>query len=155
MTDYFRSDVEVVDKYGGTLYIAGPMTGIPEYNAPAFRRAAADLRLRGFEVISPVELDEQDGVNLEAEAAGATTLLSSPGWDWARALARDITVIIERAEAVVALPGWEGSRGAFLETAAAYAKGLPVLEYPELTPIPFDHHDARKPGAAAPYSELA
>lgn len=133
------------------LYIAGPMTGIPEYNAPAFRAAADELRSRGYGVISPVELDEADGVNLEAEAAGATTLLSDPGWDWARALARDISVIIREADFVVALPGWEGSRGAFLETATAYALGRPVVEYPDLTPIPFEAHPSRMPGIRAPY----
>lgn len=126
-----------------TVYVAGPMTGIPEYNAPAFRRAAAELRMRGFHVISPVELDEMDGVSLEAEAASATTLLSSPGWDWARALARDIKVIIQRADAVVVLEGWERSRGAFLETATAYALGMPVLRFPDLESVPYEAHEIR------------
>lgn len=119
-------------------YIAGPMTGIPEYNAPAFRVAAANLRAQGVEVISPVEMDEADGLDIEAEAA------HNGDWDWARALARDIAVIIQDADAVVVLPGWTKSRGAFLETATAYAQGKPVLRYPDLEPVPYERHPARR-----------
>ena len=42
------------------LYIAGPMTGYPEWNFPAFREAARELRMRDFEMVSPAEMDEQD-----------------------------------------------------------------------------------------------
>lgn len=122
------------------VYIAGPMTGIPEYNAPAFRHATVDLRARGFEVISPVEMDEADGVNLEAEAA------TNGDWDWARALARDIAVVIREVDAVVVLPGWTKSRGAFLETESAYASRKKVLRYPDLEPIPYDRHPMRSNG---------
>ena len=132
------------------IYLAGPMTGLPEYNAPAFRAATFDLRNRGIEVWSPVEMDEEDGVNLEAEAASATTLHSDPGWDWARALARDIGVVIRDVEAVVVLPGWTKSRGAFLETETAYAQGKSVLRYPDLEEIPYDRHPARSGGKVQP-----
>lgn len=30
------------------VYIAGPMTGLPEFNYPAFNACAADLRAKGF-----------------------------------------------------------------------------------------------------------
>lgn len=122
------------------IYIAGPMTGIAEYNAPAFRDAAEKLRRIGFIVYSPVEMDEEDGVNLESEAAVGTD------WDWAKALARDITVVIQKVDAVVVLHGWTKSRGAFLETEAAYARGLPVLRYPDLEEIPYDRHPERSGG---------
>jgi hypothetical protein len=36
-------------------YIAGPMTGLPEFNFPAFHAAAASLRARGFEVENPAQ----------------------------------------------------------------------------------------------------
>lgn len=124
----------------GAVYVAGPMTGLPEYNAPAFDRATADLREQGFEVISPVEMDREDGISLEAEAA------HNGGWDWARALARDIAVVIRDVDAVVVLPGWTKSRGAFLETETAYALGKPVLRYPDLEAIPYDRHPSRSRG---------
>lgn len=126
------------------IYLAGPMTGIPEYNAPAFRRATVDLRFRDYEVISPVEMDEEDGINLEAEAATGTE------WDWAHALARDISVVIRNVDVVVVLPGWTKSRGAFLETEAAYACGKPVLRYPDLEPVPYDRHPSRSNGRVTP-----
>lgn len=131
-----------------TVYLAGPMTGIPEYNAPAFRRAAVRLREKGLLVISPVEMDEADGLSLESEAA------HNGEWDWAQALARDIRVIMQEADAVVVLPGWTKSRGAFLETETAYAKGIPVLRYPDLTLVKYAVHPARRSGTIHPYRDL-
>lgn len=141
-----QEHVDNIIQQGGTarVYLAGPMTGIPEYNAPAFRRAAERLRDRGFVVISPVEMDEADGVNLEAEAA------AHGDWDWALALARDISVVIREVDAVVVLRGWTKSRGAFLETEAAYACNKPVLRYPDLHTVRYDQHPSRSEGRVVP-----
>lgn len=94
------------------IYIAGPMTGYPDWNFPTFRAAAAALRARGHEVISPAELDEADSAPLG----------SLP---WAEYLRRDIPHLIS-CEAIALLPGWENSRGARLEHHIATALGMSV-----------------------------
>ncbi|WP_457825134.1 DUF4406 domain-containing protein, partial [Staphylococcus aureus] len=33
------------------IYVAGPMSGLPELNFPAFHAAAAELRAQGFDVV--------------------------------------------------------------------------------------------------------
>ena len=40
-----------------TVYIAGPMTGIPEFNYPLFNATAKALRATGVEVRNPAEND--------------------------------------------------------------------------------------------------
>ena len=35
------------------IYVAGPMSGLPAFNFPAFHEAAADLRACGFDVVNP------------------------------------------------------------------------------------------------------
>ncbi|QDF14203.1 deoxycytidylate deaminase [Microbacterium phage IAmGroot] len=92
------------------LYLSGPMTGLPHYNYPVFRDAAAELRANGFDVISPVELDEEAGVDL-----GNFTEA-----DRRAALARDVAAVT-RADGVALLPGWMHSSGARAEVAIANA----------------------------------
>lgn len=89
------------------LYIAGPMTGIPDYNRPAFNRAAQALAHVGFEVINPAELD------------------LGPDATWL-AYMRAALCNLSLADGVALLPGWEHSRGARIERNAAFDLGLPV-----------------------------
>lgn len=102
------------------LYVAGPMSGYPEHNFPAFRTAAKILRSMGHDVTSPVEMDESDGFD-------ATTAPNvAPGSEqWAAFLARDIKVVVD-VEGVVVIEGWEKSRGAALEVHVARELGKPV-----------------------------
>lgn len=92
--------------------MTGPMTGYPDDNRPAFRKAAALLRKQGFKVTSPDELDERD------PAVGTT---------WADYLRRDIPWVL-RAEMGVALPGWRESKGAQLEVLILTTLECPVFE---------------------------
>lgn len=43
------------------LYLAGPMSGLPAFNYPAFDAAAAQLRGAGFEVLNPAENTAPEG----------------------------------------------------------------------------------------------
>lgn len=112
------------------IYLAGPMRGYPEFNFPAFHAGAARLRSQGHEVFSPAERDiERHGVDIskgnktgcEKEAA------STHGFDLRVALAEDLDYICRHADAIALLPGWQHSKGALAEHAAAHALGHKVI----------------------------
>ncbi len=91
------------------VYIAGPMTGIPGHNFPAFFAAEEILRAQGHEVLNPA----RNGV--------------CDGWTWADYMRRDLPMLAQ-ADEVHVLPGWHHSRGARLEVHVAHALGMPVRE---------------------------
>ena len=95
-------------------YICGPMSKMPNLNAPAFREAARSLRANGHEVISPIELDEAEGTLVEVP-------VGSP--EWQRFLKRDLTAMLT-CDSIHALDGWERSRGASLEVYVGRELGL-------------------------------
>lgn len=89
------------------LYLAGPMTGIPDYNYPQFNAVAEQLRGKGFVVENPAEND--------APACGT--------WKgYMRIALRQLSI----CDVVAFLPGWEGSRGARLEHQVATELGLKI-----------------------------
>ncbi|MCV7004578.1 DUF4406 domain-containing protein [Mycobacterium gordonae] len=94
-----------------SVYLAGPMTGLPEHNFPAFAAAAAALRAKGIDVLSPHELG-----------------CDNPGEDWAWYMREDMKLLLQCDE-IVMLPGWRDSRGATLEHHVAVALGMRVTEY--------------------------
>lgn len=100
------------------LYLAGPMTGLPEYNYPAFRAAAKAWRAAGWDVIDPTE-----GFD------GRTDL---PYRTYVERHVRRLRT----ADAIALLDGWDGptSRGAVWERAIATCLfGLPC--YDASTPV--------------------
>lgn len=117
----------------GRAYVAGPMSNIDDFNQPAFREAAGVLRERGWSVLSPVELDDEAGLDVTAYEGGQGLSAS----DYAGFLSRDIVKIAETGvTAIVVLPGWENSGGAKTEVAFGRAVGLDILAYPSLEPVP-------------------
>jgi len=96
------------------VYLAGPMTGLPEMNFPAFHAAAHKLRAAGHEVFNPAEFGAD-----KSEAGRRSILRDELAW------------ICECAEAIALLPGWEMSSGATAELAVANALDLKVMR---LTP---------------------
>ncbi|WP_238346837.1 DUF4406 domain-containing protein [Pseudomonas sp. FSL W5-0203] len=95
------------------LYLAGPMTGLEDFNFPAFNKMAAELRGRGYVVENPAE----HGV-----VAGA---------DWADYMAYDLTRLGLCGQ-VALLPGWENSQGASLEVLIAHRLGMTVVNAHDL-----------------------
>lgn len=89
-----------------TIYIAGPMTGHPNFNREAFHDAAHQLRAAGYHVISPAETPRP---------------CQDPSWvDWTRASLKRML----DADAIALLPGWHKSRGASLEYHVATTLGM-------------------------------
>lgn len=110
-----------------SLYVAGPMTGRPYLNFPAFDDAAAVLRERGYPVLSPAEMDAP-GVRELVMQNHTGAEMDIPGHSWEECLARDIQVVT-RVDAIAALPGWEHSKGATFEIAVALRLGKTVYAY--------------------------
>lgn len=78
------------------IYVSGPMTGLPDFNKPAFNAAAAALREAGYTVFNPVN----NGVPENAR--------------WATHMRADIVGLMG-CYGLCYLPGWFDSRGAKLE----------------------------------------
>ena len=113
------------------LYLAGPMRNIPEFNFPAFFKAAAYLRGLGHEVFCPAEHDvkEHGGDDFwKTNKTGSNEEATKNfGFDLRKALGTDLAWICEHADGVALLPGWIHSKGAVAEKATSEALGLKVV----------------------------
>lgn len=89
------------------LYIAGPMSGIPQSNYPAFFAAARRLEAAGFTPINPARAEGQEHCHT-----------------WLDYMRRGLCDLAE-SDGVATLHGWSSSRGAALEVHIARALGLP------------------------------
>ena len=113
------------------VYLSGGMSGVRHFNLEAFDELARTLRGRGFEVVSPAEMDgdEARAILMTSEHGSHSDL--PPGETWGWYLARDIRLLADDGiEAVVVLPEWETSKGARLEVFMAnQILGLPIFQY--------------------------
>ena len=103
-------------------YLAGPMTGYPQFNIPLFEQAARELRAQGFYIVSPAELDSPE-IRRAALASNDGELGADGkigGETWGDILARDVRVISNEIDGgLILLPKWYTSRGAKLEVFVA------------------------------------
>ena len=95
------------------LYVSGPMTGLPDLNFPAFIAATTKLRSMGFEVISPVEINDDKNAK------------------WEDCLKRDIEELM-KCDSIVLLDGWHLSDGTQLEMHIAHRVGMGILFYKDM-----------------------
>ncbi len=95
------------------VYIAGPMSNMPDLNYPAFNAAAAMLRAAGHEVLNPAENP------------------APPCGTWL-AYMRMAVAQIAQSDRLVMLPGWEKSRGARVEFSLALGLGLEIMTWAEV-----------------------
>lgn len=94
------------------VYIAGPMTNLPEFNYPAFHRAAEQLDAAGYQPLNPARRGVVEGK------------------EWSDYL-REALADVVRADGIAVLPGWQNSRGARLEVHVALELGLTFLPLEE------------------------
>lgn len=110
-------------------YIAGPMTGLPNYNFSEFFAAEDRLAWLGYDTVNPARHDEEMGwVTVVRDGHGgilSATKVAEDGFDWATALEWDIEQL-EFCDVIYLLPGWSRSRGASKEYAFALANGLAI-----------------------------
>lgn len=90
------------------IYIAGPMTGHPQFNYPAFHQAASLLRAAGHVVVNPAENP--------APACGS----------WLGYMRMSVAQVAS-VDCLVMLPGWPLSKGARIEYLLAKLLGLGVI----------------------------
>ena len=114
------------------IYIAGPMRGYEQLNFPAFDSARDRLKKKGWEVISPADLDRE---KIGFDATKGDTL-ESTNFDMRQAVKRDIDALAD-CDAIYMLIGYEESYGAGAELACAEWLGLDVTyeSYDVLGPI--------------------
>ncbi|MBS4077273.1 DUF4406 domain-containing protein [Pseudomonas sp. MBT-4] len=107
------SGVTLATDRANRLYLAGPMTGIEDFNYPAFNAMAERLRAAGYDVENPADHGTVDGA------------------DWADYMAYDLTRLGLCGQVAV-LPGWENSKGARLEVHIARELGMPLVNAHDL-----------------------
>lgn len=99
-------------------YIAGPMTGLPQYNFGSFFAAEAVLRQDGWDVKNPAR-HSMDGGFDPRNGGKPTDEQMDKDRKW------DVDQILE-VDALFALHGWMSSKGAVAEVALAQWRGIPV-----------------------------
>lgn len=107
-----------------TIYIAGPMSGIKNFNFGAFDEAELDLKdiNPDWKVINPANIDRAFG--FEGIGMDGTEKLSKE--ELGTIMARDIEAL-SLCDAIYLLIGWEGSQGARIEKAFADMVGLEIM----------------------------
>ena len=98
------------------VYIAGPMSGYPRFNFDAFDAAATMLRESGHIPINPAEIDRLFGIDPDTFEETE---------EFRRNLFWLNLASLYSSDGIYLLDGWEHSRGACLEFAAANYLKLP------------------------------
>lgn len=100
------------------VYLSGPMTGIPDFNFPAFNAEAARLRALGYEVANPAEMNDS----------------ATP---YNECLRNDLSALMT-CDTVAMLDGWMNSNGAHLEMHIAHRVGMRIVMAREIGCESFD-----------------
>jgi len=110
-----------------TCYLAGPMRGYPKFNFGSFKSASEDLRTKGWNVISPADIDSSLGFDPEIHDESFFD-------DFNLLIRRDIEAVLT-TDCTIVLPGWHKSTGAMAEVSVARWAKKSVLIYPSLVNV--------------------
>lgn len=106
------------------------MSGLPQFNFPAFYAAAKTLRAMNFEVVSPAELDDEEDAGVAM--ASSTGNPKDAKRSWGDFLARDVKILADGdIKGIVFLKGWTKSRGARLEATVGLLCKFEFFSYRE------------------------
>lgn len=83
------------------------MSGLPDYNYPAFAAKASELRAKGYKVLDPSEIPEK------------------PDW---QGYMRESIKMVAQATHIYMPDGWESSKGALLENLIAEQLGIERID---------------------------
>jgi len=106
------------------IYIAGPMSGLPNFNYDAFHHAAKRLRSLGVSVVNPAENGLPQGA------------------PWAEHMRIDLQTCC-CAIGSLFWPGWEKSSGANLESKVARVLGFGISTIEEVSHPALTHFRSR------------
>ena len=109
------------------------MSGISEFNFPAFFHAAKKLGDEGHDVVNPAALDAGDDLPETHYGANGQRAWEVSTNQRQRYLKRDVKSLVE-CDAVAVLLGWRESKGAAFEVSVAIRLGMPVLDAYTLEP---------------------
>lgn len=117
-------------------YLAGPMSGIPQFNFPLFHRVAEILRGQGYEIVSPAEIDDDADKTAALKSADGNPDLHTGKLcndkTWGDFLARDVKLLADGGiGGIIFLPDWEKSSGAKLEATVGLLKKLQFRRWDE------------------------
>lgn len=114
------------------LYVAGPMTGLPDLNYPKFLEAEEKLHKAGFSTVSPHRIDQlipipcghavYRGEIRYADPVEGCEDCASRTWKW---YMRQALRMLLDCDGVALLPGYQRSRGAQGEVRTASLLQMP------------------------------
>lgn len=119
-------------------YLAGPMSGIPQFNFPMFFRVGKRLRELGYDVVSPAEIDDEE--DKAAALACPVGAFKKGQKTWGDFLARDVKLLADGGiTGIIFLPGWEASSGAKLEATVGLLKKFTFMRWDDNgnCPVPY------------------
>ena len=144
-----------------TLYVAGPMYGIPQYNFPLFEAVAVALRNDGYTIVSPHECDSEETRKAAWASPDGKHNPDAASESWGECLARDVKMLADGTyiadergvtgnwpttiDGIAFLPNWDKSKGARLEAFVGLLTGK------EFFRVVVDHRDPSAPDGAYSY----